>query len=745
MCFRTAAPFLSAPKSCNWNLMMIRESTSKMQWEQVLSHFHEMNKARVLIDDPSLFPPIFKACAKLGSLRQGISLHASTLKKGFDSCPSIANSTMDFYFKCGAADSALSAFYCMGSAKDSVSWNVAIHGLLDQGASEKGLFMFTQARLAGFEPNVSNLVLVLQACRSLGARQEGFKIHGFIIRSGFSDVVSVQNSLLSLYVKSQDMVSAHQLFDEMPQRDLISWSVMISGYARCGEGQIALQLFQEMRSGECVDLDGLTVVSVIQACTSFADIDQGRLIHGFVIRRGFEFDLHVENALVDLYCKCMDVEAAHKVFNNMLERNIVSWNSILSGLVYNGKYSEALELFYLMEKARIEADEITVVNLLQSCKNLGRTLECKCIHSVIIRRGFDINELVLNSLLDAYAKCNVVELAWKLFDSTKERDLFSWSTMIGGFAHCGRPDEAMALYQEMKMAQQKPNSVTMLSLLEACSISEDLERLKWAHCMAIRNGTMCEVAVGTAILETYAKCGEVDESRRVFNEMPERNIVSWSAMIAAYGMNGCARDALAVLRDMELHGLKPNKITILSVLSACSHGGLVAEGLSCFKEMINGYGLKPSSEHYSCLVDMLGRAGDLDGAIDVIRKMPGGFEASSSIWGALLSACRKHGNSKLGRGAASHVVELEPLSSAGYLIASGMYAAGGLWDDAARMRWLAKEKQVRVVAGYSLVHVNSRAYKFVSGDTSHQQSTEIYGMVEHMHSCMREQKNDTLL
>ncbi|RWR78502.1 pentatricopeptide repeat-containing protein [Cinnamomum micranthum f. kanehirae] len=692
MCFRTAAPFLSAPKSCNWNLM-IRESTSKMQWEQVLSHFHEMNKARVLIDDPLLFPPIFKACAKLGSFRQGISLHASTIKKGFDSYPSIANSTMDFYFKCGAADSALSVFYCMGRAKDSVSWNVAIHGLLDQGASEEGLLMFIQARLAGFESNVSNLVLVLQACRSLGARREGVKIHGFIIRSGFSDVVSVQNSLLSLYVKSQDMESAHQLFDEMPQRDLISWSVMISGYARCGKGQIALQLFQEMRLGECVDLDGLTVVSVIQACTSFADIDQGRLIHSFVIRRGFEFDLHVGNALVDLYCKCMDVEAAHKVFNNMLERNIVSWNSMLSGLIYNGKYSEALELFYLMEKAGIEVDEITVVNLLQSYKNLGHTLECKCIHSVIIRRGFDINELVLNSLLDAYAKCNLVELAWKLFDSTKERDLFSWSAMIGGFAHCGRPDEAMALYQEMKMAQQKPNSVTMLSLLEACSISADLERLKWAHCMAIRNGMMSEVAVGTAILETYAKCGEVDESRRVFNEMPERNIVSWSAMIAAYGMNGCARDALAMLRDMQLHDLKPNKITILSVLSACSHGGLVAEGLSCFKEMIHDYGLKPSSEHYSCLVDMLGRAGDLDGAIDVIRKMPG----------------------------------------------------GGLWDDAARMRWLVKEKQVRVVAGYSLVHVNSRAYKFVSGDTSHQQSTEIYGMVEHMHNCMREQKNDTLL
>lgn len=386
-----------------------------------------------------------------------------------------------------------------------------------------------------------------------------------------------------------------------------------------------------------------------------------------------------------------------------------------------------------------------MVNLLQSFKNLGRTLECKCIHSVIIRRGFDTNELVLNSLLDAYAKCDLVEPAWKVFISMEERDLISWSAIIGGFAHCGRPDEAIALYQEMMLAQQKPNSVTMLSLLEACSILADLERLKWAHGMTIKSGIMNEVAVSTATLEAYAKCGEVDESRRVFDEMPERNIVSWSAMIAAYGMNGCACEALSMLRDLDLHGLKPNKITMLSALSACSHGGLVAEGLSCFKEMIRDHGLRPSSEHYSCLVDMLGRAGDLDGAIEVIRNMPEGFEAKSSIWGALLSACRKHGEGELGRAAASHVVELEPLSSAGYLITSGMYAAGGLWDDAARMRWLVKEKRVRVVAGYSLVHVNGRAYRFISGDTSHQLCSEIYSMVEHMHSCMRERKDDTLL
>ena len=641
---------------------------------------------------------------------------------------------MDFYIKSGSLDSALYVFNSIRSC-DSVSWNIMIHGLLSQGASDEGLWRFKQARIFGFEPNVSTLVLAIHACRSLGAMDEGLKMHGYIIRSGFLDITSVQNSLLSMYAGTH-MERAKELFDEMPERDVISWSVMIGGYTQTGEAQMALELFLEMTSNTSIEPDGMTVVSVLKACTNIGDISMGRSVHGVVIYRGLNYDIFVGNSIIDMYSKCNDHKSAFNAFTEMPYKNTVSWNSIISGLVRGEKHSEALSLFSSMGSGGFRADEVTLVNLLQTCKYVD-TFQCKFIHCIVIRWGYELNELVINSLVDAYAKCNLIEHAWKLFNQLRTKDRVSWSTMISGFNHCGQPDEAMALFQEMIRAQERPNEVTILSLLEACSVSPDLKRSKSAHGIAIRRGLTAEVAVGTAILDMYSKCGEIGLSRKAFDQMPEKNIVSWGAMIAACGMNGLARDALALLPEMKLHGLKPNAVTTLSVLSACSHGGLVEEGLSFFENMVEDHGVEPGLEHYSCMVDMLGRAGKLDSAMNLIKKMPETMRDGAGLWGALLSACRSNGNSRVGAGAVSRVLELEPHSSAGYLLASSMYAASGLWEDAARMRWLVKARGVKVVAGYSLVHVEDRAWRFVAGDKSHPRAGEIWDVVEQLHDCMK--------
>ncbi|KAF8406708.1 hypothetical protein HHK36_008800 [Tetracentron sinense] len=731
---------LSGTKFPNWSLRM-KEPSSKGKWQEVISQYNEMKKAGVQQIDPSLFPHILRACAGLWSLKQGQSVHAYLIKQAFESFTSNSNSTMDFYIKCGALDSALGVFNFMRS-RDSVSWNIVIHGCLEQGVSEEGLWLFMQARVASFEPNISTLVLALQACRGGRETHKGLNTHGYIIRSGFSAFSSVLNSLLSMYIDI-NMECARLLFGEMHDRDVISWSVMIGGYVQGGEARVALWLFRDMLSEVKIEPDGLTVVSVLKACTRVGDIYIGRVVHGHVICRGFSFDLFVGNSLVDMYSKCHDTYSAFKVFNEMPQKNIVSWNSILSGFVRNNQYSEALMMFDSMGKAGIEVDEVTLVNLLQSYKSLVEPVQCKSIHSIVIRRGYESNELVLNSLIDTYAKCNLIELSWKLFERMKRRDMISWSTIIAGFTHCGKPDEAISLFIEMNQVEEKPNAVTMLNLLEACSISAELRRSKWAHGIAIRRALSKEVAVSTAILDMYSKCGAIETSRRVFDQMLEKNIVSWSAMIAAYGMNGLAHEALALLSEMELQGLKPNAVTILSVLSACSHGGLVEEGRSCFEKMVRDHGFEPGLEHYSCMVDMLGRAGKLDSAMDVIKKMPEGVKAGASVWGALLSACRSYGNSELGVGAAHRVLELEPSNSAGYLLASNMYAAGGFWGDAARMRWLVKERGVRVAAGYSLVNVDNEACRFVAGDESHPQSSEIHAVVAQLHSCMKiDERND---
>ena len=323
-----------------------------------------MKKAGAQLTDPTLVHSILKACSSL-PVRHGKSIHASLLKQGFDSLTSTGNSVLDFYMKTGALDSALFVFDSMRS-RDSVSWNIMIHGHLSRGASDKGLWWFRQARVIAFEPNVSTLVLAIHACRSLGAMEEGLKMHGYIIRSGFLDIPSVQNSLLSMYADN-DMERAEELFDEMCERDVISWSVMIGGYVQTGEAKMALQLFLEMTSNASIELDGITMVSVLKACANTGDISMGRSVHGVVICRGLDYDLFVGNSIIDMYSKRDDHESAFKAFNEMPCRNTVSWNSIISGLVRTEKHSEALSLFYSMGKAGFRADEVTLVNLLQSC------------------------------------------------------------------------------------------------------------------------------------------------------------------------------------------------------------------------------------------------------------------------------------------------------------------------------------------------------------------------------------------
>ncbi|TXG65035.1 hypothetical protein EZV62_012029 [Acer yangbiense] len=726
----------------SWSLS-IKDLSQSGKWQQVFSHFRETEQAGIQLTDTSVIPLILKACSNLSYIH-GTSAHACLIKRGLELFTSVGNSIMDFYMKCRCLDSAVTMFDSM-SSRDSVSWNIIVHGHLNLGALEKGLCWFNEARVSGFEPNNSTLVLVIRSCRRLESYCEGKQVHGYLIRSGFWVIISVQNSLLSMYVDS-DMESARRLFDEMCERDVITWSAMIGGFVQSKETSSGLQLFRKMVSNVGIEPDGLTMVSVLKACADSRDLRMGRVVHGLVTCRGLDCDLFVGNSLIDMYSKCEDTGSAFKIFNEMSQKNNVSWNSMLSGYVLNEKYSEAISLVHSMGMEAIEVDEITLVNILQISKFIVLPMLCKSVHCVILRREYESNEFALNSLVDAYAKCYIVEVAWKLFNGMKIKDVVSWSTMIAGFAHCGMPDEAISVFRDMKQAEENPHTVTIINLLEACSVSAELSKSRWAHGIAIRGGLAGEVAVGTAIVDMYSKCGDIEASRKAFDQISKKNVVSWSAMVAAYGMNGLANEALALVDEMKLHGLKPNSVTTLSALSACSHGGLIQEGLSFFESMVQDHGIEPELEHYSCIVDMLSRAGKLETAMDLINKMPENVKAGASAWGAILSGCRiHHGNRELGWKAARRILELEPLNSAGYLLASTMYGTDGSWIEAAKMRLVAKRRGVKVIAGYSLVHVNNKAFKFLAGTQTQTQTqaSDIDIVINQLHGCMKiDERND---
>ncbi|KAG2323253.1 hypothetical protein Bca4012_058754 [Brassica carinata] len=712
----------------------IKQASSNGKWREVLCCYSEIQTSGTQLSDPFLFPIVFKACAKLSWLSQGRCIHASLYKRGFESFVSVGNSIADLYMKCGDLCSATRSFDSM-TWRDSVSWNVVVFGFLDHGFEEEGLRWFSKSRVWGFEPNVSTLVLVIHALRCLRFHVDGKKMHSYVIRTGFCGVSSVQNSILSLYAEC-DLMSARKLFDEMSERDVISWSVVIKSYAQSQEPVRGLKLLKEMVREGKTEPDSVTVTNVLKGCAVLEDVDVGRSVHGFSIRKGFVLgDVFVRNSLIDMYSKGFDVDSAFRVFDETTCRNIVSWNSILAGFVHNQRYEEAVKMFGLMSKDAVEADDVTLVSLLQVCKFFEQPLPCKSVHCVMIRHGYESNEVALSSLIDAYTSCSLVDDARTVFESMTYKDVVSCSTMISGLARSGRPDEAISIFCQMK---DKPNAITLVNLLDACSVSADLRKSKWAHGIAIRRGlATADISVDTSIVDAYAKCGAIEMARRAFDLVPSRNVVSWTGMISAYAINGLPERALASFEEMKREGYTPNAVTYLAILSACNHGGLIKQGLMIFKSMVEDHNKKPSLQHYSCLVDMLSRAGEIDTAMELIKNLPEDMKPGVSTWGSILSGCRNRLKSRIvTTEAISEVLELEPLCSSGYLLASSVFAAEKSWEDVASMRRLVKEKKVRVVAGYSTVLEGTMSRRFLAGEKLNQSDCELNNVVQSLRRCL---------
>lgn len=385
-------------------------------------------------------------------------------------------------------------------------------------------------------------------------------------------------------------------------------------------------------------------------------------------------------------------------------------------------------LYHQMQLAGVKPNLATVVTVLPACAHLSSLQQGKRFHSYIIRSGLDSHVSVANSLIDMYCKCKDIEAAHILFYEMPKRDVVSWSVMISGYAQSGLGREALRLFCQMRLTDIKPNSATIISVLPACAQLAGLHQGKCIHASIIRNGFDSDISVGTALLTMYAKCGSIELARRLFEKMRVRDVVSWSAMITGYGMHGYSEEAIMLFSDMKREGMKPDHVTFIGVLSACSHTGLVDKGWQYFDSMKREYFITPRVEHYACMVDLLGRAGQLDEAYNFIKRMP--VEPDASVWGSLLGACRIHRNIELVKCVSEHLIELEPENIGNYVLLSNIYAASGRWDDVAKVRTILKGKGLKKSPGCSWIEVKNQVHAFISGDRSHPESEKIYAMLD---------------
>lgn len=602
-----------------------------------------------------------------------------------------------------------------------------LKGYAKNSSLHNAVSFFVRMKCDDVKPVVYNFTYLLKVCGDNADLRRGKEIHGQVITNGFSSNVFAMTGVVNLYAKCRQIEDAYKMFDRMPERDLVCWNTIIAGFAQNGLAKMALDLVLRMQE-EGQKPDSITVVTVLPATANIGSWRIGKLIHGYAIRAGFELLVNISTALVDMYSKCGSVGTARLIFDRMKQRTVVSWNSMIDGYVQSGDPEEAMSIFQKMLDEGVELTNVTVMEALHACADLGDLERGKFVHKLVdeLKLGYDVS--VKNSLISMYSKCKRVDLAAKVFEGLQGKTIVSWNAMILGYAQNGRVNEALNHFCGMQSQNIKPDSFTLVSVIPALAELSVTRQAKWMHGLVIRNCLDKNVFVMTALVDMYAKCGAIRTARKLFDTMEERHVTTWNAMIDGYGTHGLGKDAVELFNDMQQGTIKPNDITFLCVISACSHSGLVEEGLRFFSSMKEDYGLEPAMDHYGAMVDLLGRAGQLNKAWDFIQDMP--VEPGITVFGAMLGACKIHKNVELGERAAKKLFELNPDEGGYHVLLSNIYATASMWDKMAKVRTMMEKTGLQKTPGCSLVELKNEVHSFYSGSTIHPQSKRIYAFLE---------------
>uniref|UniRef100_A0A0E0DHP5 DYW domain-containing protein n=1 Tax=Oryza meridionalis TaxID=40149 RepID=A0A0E0DHP5_9ORYZ len=765
-----------------------------------------------------------RSCGSRGALDGARALHGRLVTVGLASAVFLQNTLLHAYLSCGALSDArrllradikepnvithnimMNRYAKQGNLSDAeelfdrmprrdvASWNTLMSGYFQARRFLDGLETFVSMhRSGGSLPNAFTFCCVMKSCGALGCRELAPQLLGLFwkfdfwgdpdvetalvdmfVRCGYVDFASrlfsqverptifCRNSMLAGYAKLYGIDHAIEYFEGMPERDVVSWNMMVAALSQSGRVREALGLVVEMhRKG--VRLDSTTYTSSLTACARLSSLGWGKQLHAKVIRSLPQIDPYVASALIELYAKCGSFKEAKRVFNSLHDRNSVSWTVLIGGSLQYECFSKSVELFNQMRAELMAIDQFALATLISGCFNrmdlcLGRQL-----HSLCLKSGHDRAIVVSNSLISLYAKCGDLQNAEFVFSSMSERDIVSWTSMITAYSQIGNIIKAREFFDGMAirnaitwnamlgayiqhgaeedglkmysaMLSQKdvtPDWVTYVTLFRGCA---DIGANKLGDQIighTVKAGLILNVSVANAAITMYSKCGRISEAQKLFDLLNGKDLVSWNAMITGYSQHGMGKQAAKTFDDMLSKGAKPDYISYVAVLSGCSHSGLVQEGKLYFDMMTRVHGISPGLEHFSCMVDLLGRAGQLTEAKGLIDKMP--MKPTAEVWGALLSACKIHGNDELAELAAKHVFELDSPDSGSYMLLAKIYSDAGKSDDSAQVRKLMRDKGIKKNPGYSWMEVENKVHVFKADDVSHPQVIAIRNKLDEL-------------
>ncbi|OVA09178.1 Pentatricopeptide repeat [Macleaya cordata] len=688
----------------------------------------------------SLIPATYSSSSGSGMclLEQVFTL---VVKSGFLNDLYVGSALVSGFTRFGLLDDAKKIFEQMRE-RNAVSLNGLMVGLVRHKRGEDAAEVFRESRdLVGI--NCDSYVVLLSACAEFlvsgQGRRKGREVHGFVLRNAMIDLkVAIANGLVNMYAKCGAIKDARKTFKLIGVKDLVSWNSIISGLDQNGCFEEALMSFCRMRSGFAPSKFAL--ISTLSSCASLGYVRFGAQVHGEGIKLGLDLDVSVSNSLLTLYAESGCLTDCRNVFALMPEFDRVSWNSMIRALADSEASNlEAIECFMDMMRDGWSLNRVTFINVLAAVSSLSILELSQQVHTLVLKYHVADDIAVENALISCYGKCGKMDDCEKIFAIMSERrDEVSWNSMIAGYIQNGHLPKAMDLVWFMMQKGQRLDCFTFATVLSACASVAALERGMEIHARGIRACLESDVVVGSALVDMYSKSGRIDYALRVFHLMPLKNEFSWNSMISGYARNGQGEKALELFMEMRREGKKPDHVTFVGVLSACSHVGLVGEGFKHFESMKSEYGLIPRMEHFSCMVDLLGRAGELDKVENFIRMMP--MNPNVLMWRTVLGACCRAngGKTDLGRNAAEKLLELEPQNAVNYVLLSNLYASGGRWEDVARARSLMKEAEVRKEAGRSWVTMKDGVHVFVAGDKSHPDTEEIYEKLRDLNRKMKD-------
>ncbi|PKU74315.1 Pentatricopeptide repeat-containing protein [Dendrobium catenatum] len=653
-------------------------------------------------------------------------LHAHLIKSGLLSCTSVSNTLIQRYSESRSISHAQKVFDDMPQ-RNLVSWTTLISGNARLGKFRVTLETFVSLLDDGFLPNEFAFGSTLRSCSESGYVHFGAQLHGLIIKMGLLLNVFVGSSLISMYSKNDEFDTAIEILERMEEKDVFSWTTMIVGFSKRNKSFEAISVFARMLE-EGMMAGEFALTSILKACASVLGFREGSQVHGYAIKTSLANDSSVRASIMDFYVKIGDTFSARLVYDRSPYYDLVMCTVMIGAYAQNGNTELAIEMFHQMiREFKILPNEFTLATLLASTAQTGDVILGTNLHALALKTGYAAFIHVEGALIDMYAKNGKIEDAYTVFNNMETKDGVSCSSLLAGFSSNGLDQEAIEFFCNLHKSSVKPDPFAVASAMTSCAKLGDQLQGRQIHAQIIRNGHESDTCIASTLIDMYAKSGTIEDSSKVFDNLLTKDRIAWTAIIDGYAQHGLGRKALESFSKMIEEGINPNAVTFVSLLNACSHSGLIEDGIFLFEVMKSVYMIEPVIHHYTCMVDLLGRAGRLEEALEFIKTMP--IEPNHLIWRTFLGACRNHNNMKLGTQASKCLLELDPDDDATYVLLANLYSSNGQWNEAFETRNAMKLRRVTKSPGLSWVMVQNNFHFFGAKDNCHPEKDLIYNVL----------------